>query len=299
MNAKLDEWCLEIKGKGLSENLISISQLCDQGYQVSFSKDRCNMMDSQNKVFLNGIRLSDNCYHWDAEVNLCNLSKVEEASLWHKRLGHISGTTISKVTKADAIIGLPTLTFTTLESCLECPTRKQVKSSCRSVSLPLTSHTLELLHIDLIRANASRKPGRKKYFTEFCENEGIFHEFSAPLTPNKMELLKEGTECYRKLLEVILRPGTTTASYELWTGRKPNRAYRVYNHRTKIVMESINVIIDDLGKTPKRSLDEEDGDLWDSFSHKTKNTESEPASLTEEKDYSPSHSDTNRMAILT
>ena len=64
-------------------------------------------------------------------------------------------------------------------------------------------------------------------------------------------------------------------------------------------MESINVIIDDLGKTPKRSLDEEDGDLWDSFSHKTKNTESEPASLTEEKDYSPSHSDTNRMAILT
>ncbi|KAA0049579.1 gag-pol polyprotein [Cucumis melo var. makuwa] len=55
-----------------------------KGYQVSFSKDRCNVMDSQTKVFLSGTRLSNNCYHWDVEVNLCNLSKVEEASLWHK-----------------------------------------------------------------------------------------------------------------------------------------------------------------------------------------------------------------------
>ncbi|TYK04259.1 gag-pol polyprotein [Cucumis melo var. makuwa] len=97
--------------QGLPVNLISISQLCDQGYQVSFGKDRCNVLDSQSKVFLNGTRLSDNCYHWDAEVNLCNLSKVEEAGLWHKRLGHLSGTIISKVTKANAIIGLPPLSF--------------------------------------------------------------------------------------------------------------------------------------------------------------------------------------------
>ncbi|KAA0065348.1 gag-pol polyprotein [Cucumis melo var. makuwa] len=97
--------------QGLSTNLISISQLCDQGYQVSFSKDRCNVVDSQNKVFLSGTRLSDNCYHWDSEVDLCNLSKAEEVSLWHKRLGHISGTSIAKVAKADPIIGLPTLTF--------------------------------------------------------------------------------------------------------------------------------------------------------------------------------------------
>ncbi|KAA0066272.1 gag-pol polyprotein [Cucumis melo var. makuwa] len=121
-----------------------------KGYQVSFSKDRCNVMDSQNKAFLSGTRLSDNCYHWDAEVNLCNLSKVEEAGLWHKRLGHISGTTISKVTKADAIIGLPSLTFSSLESFSECPVGKQVKSTHKSISLSLTSYTLELLHIDLI-----------------------------------------------------------------------------------------------------------------------------------------------------
>ena len=128
--------------QGLSANLISTSQLCDQGYQVSFNKDRCNVLDSQNNVFLSGTRMSDNCYHWDAEVNLCNLSKVEEASLWHKRLGHISGTTLFKVTKADAIIGLPTLTFTTLESCSECPAGKQVKSPHKSAIL--MKHKMDL-----------------------------------------------------------------------------------------------------------------------------------------------------------
>ncbi|KAA0035373.1 gag-pol polyprotein [Cucumis melo var. makuwa] len=113
--------------QGLSANLISINQLCDQGYQVSFSKDICNVVDSQNKVFLRGTRLSDNCYHLDSKVNLCNLSKAEEASLWQKRLGHISGTSIAKVAKVDAITGLPTLMFNPQECCLDCPVGKQVK----------------------------------------------------------------------------------------------------------------------------------------------------------------------------
>lgn len=49
--------------KELSANLISINQLCDQGYFVSLSKDRCNVMDSQNKLILSGTRLSSNYYH--------------------------------------------------------------------------------------------------------------------------------------------------------------------------------------------------------------------------------------------
>ncbi|KAA0066271.1 gag-pol polyprotein [Cucumis melo var. makuwa] len=96
---------------------------------------------------------------------------------------------------------------------------------------------------------------------------------------------------------VILRPGITTTSYELWKGRKPNvnRAYRVYNQRTKIVMESVNVIIDDLGKAPNRILYEEDEVFWDSLSQKTADAESEPMSLTGETTYSPSHPNTNRI----
>ncbi|XP_061998851.1 uncharacterized protein LOC133716132 [Rosa rugosa] len=91
------------------------------------------------------------------------------------------------------------------------------------------------------------------------------------------------TACYT-INRVFLRPGTEQTAYELWKGKKPNisyfrvfgspcyilrdreqlgkfdarsdddiflgysinsRAYRVYNKRTRIVMESINVSIDD------------------------------------------------------
>ncbi|KAA0043007.1 gag-pol polyprotein [Cucumis melo var. makuwa] len=148
--------------QGLAANLISISQLCDQGYQVSFNKDRCNVLDGQNRIFLSGTRLSDNCYHWDAEVTLCNLSKVEEAGLWHKRLGHLSGSTISKVAKADAIIGLPPLSFLSLESYSECPAGKQVKSVHKPVNISSTSHVLELLHIDPMGPMQTESLGRKR-----------------------------------------------------------------------------------------------------------------------------------------
>ena len=89
---------------------------------------------------------------------------------------------------------------------------------------------------------------------------------------------------------VTLLPGTTCINYELWKGRKPNvkyfhmfgstcfilsdrdqyrkwdskfnrgiflgyltnhKAYRIYNQRTKTVMESINVIVDDDNYTIK------------------------------------------------
>ncbi|KAA0033149.1 gag-pol polyprotein [Cucumis melo var. makuwa] len=196
-------------GDGWKGKIIGKGTINHPGYQVSFSKDRCNVLDSQNKVFFRGTRLSDNYYHWDAEVNLCNLSKVEEAGLWHKRLGHLSGTTISKVTKADAIIGLSLLSFSSLESCSEC---QLVSKSSRCISL-----TCFIL---------SDRDHHRKWDSK--SDRGIFLGYSTN-----------------------------------------SRAYRVYNHRTKTVMESVNVIIDDLCKEPNRNLDDEDEAFWDSLSHKS------------------------------
>lgn len=49
--------------KGLSTNLISISELYDQGFSVNFSKDKHEVVDKKSKVILSGTRLSQNCYH--------------------------------------------------------------------------------------------------------------------------------------------------------------------------------------------------------------------------------------------
>ncbi|TYK29804.1 gag-pol polyprotein [Cucumis melo var. makuwa] len=61
--------------EGLSANLISISQLCNQGFMVNFSKDGCKVSNAKRRIVMTGSQLSDNFYHWDKnskDLN-CNL----------------------------------------------------------------------------------------------------------------------------------------------------------------------------------------------------------------------------------
>src|ERR1051325_5014563 len=48
--------------KGLTANLISISQLCDQGFKVNFKKSECIVTNKKGEVVMKGVRSKDNCY---------------------------------------------------------------------------------------------------------------------------------------------------------------------------------------------------------------------------------------------
>ncbi|XP_057444079.1 uncharacterized protein LOC130736254 [Lotus japonicus] len=99
--------------KGLTANLISISQLCDQGLDVLFSKAVCVVTTNDHKVMMQGIRSKDNCYMWvspeKAQVSRCLISKDDELNLWHQRLGHINLKSMQKIISEEAIRGLPKL----------------------------------------------------------------------------------------------------------------------------------------------------------------------------------------------
>ncbi|GAA0169712.1 hypothetical protein LIER_24132 [Lithospermum erythrorhizon] len=49
---------------GLTVNLISISNLCDEGMKVAFTKEACAVSNNSNKLIMKGTRSSDNCYIW-------------------------------------------------------------------------------------------------------------------------------------------------------------------------------------------------------------------------------------------
>lgn len=93
--------------EGLLANLISISQLCDQGFIVNFSKDKCEALDSKKSTIMTGTRPLDNCYHCDNDLKnlMSNLSKFDETILCHQRLRHISISKICKTLKAKAVQG--------------------------------------------------------------------------------------------------------------------------------------------------------------------------------------------------
>jgi hypothetical protein len=147
-------------------------------------------------------------------------------------------------------------------------------------------------------------------FEDFCNQYGIKHEFSSPITPQQNGVVERKNRVIQEMarvmlhakqlaqhfwgeavhtachiiIRVFLRPTTNKTPYEIWRGKKPtvkyfkvfgskcyilrdrenlgkfdaksdvgiflgnstsSRASQVYNTRTKVVMESVNVVIDD------------------------------------------------------
>ncbi|KAL3625690.1 hypothetical protein CASFOL_030219 [Castilleja foliolosa] len=62
--------------KGQSTNLISVSRLCDEGFNVSFTRERCNVYNNEDECILTGNRTSNNCYQINRKV-LCKKKAVK------------------------------------------------------------------------------------------------------------------------------------------------------------------------------------------------------------------------------
>lgn len=50
--------------EGLKANLISISRLCDDGCEVSFTNSTCKVLDAQGNVKFTRLRTENHCYEW-------------------------------------------------------------------------------------------------------------------------------------------------------------------------------------------------------------------------------------------
>ncbi|KAK2359751.1 hypothetical protein QL285_085096 [Trifolium repens] len=79
--------------EGLTVNLISISQLCDQGLKASFNNSEC-IVSNKDQEIMKGSRSKDNCYLWQSQHKKqgisCMITKEDETKLWHQKLGHLN-----------------------------------------------------------------------------------------------------------------------------------------------------------------------------------------------------------------
>lgn len=73
---------------GLKANLISVSQLCDEGLRVTFDKKECQDINEKGNIVLCGYRSGNNCYMLKPS-NPCMSAKESRINLWHKKLGHM------------------------------------------------------------------------------------------------------------------------------------------------------------------------------------------------------------------
>nr|GEU66685.1 retrovirus-related Pol polyprotein from transposon TNT 1-94 [Tanacetum cinerariifolium] len=235
--------------KGLNHNLFSVGQFCDADLEVAFRKSTCYIRDLKGNGLLTGSRGTDLYSITLQDINspnpICLMAKVtsSQAWLWHRRLSHLNFDTINLLSKNDmwtkdetpeVLIGFLRLVQRGLQA---------------QVRIVRTDKGTEFLNQTLLA-----------YFAA----EGIHHQTSVARTPEQNGVVERrnrtlvekplvkffyifGSLCY------IVRDGENLDKMKekgnacIFVGYSAqSRAYRVFNKRTRVIVETIHVNFDEL-----------------------------------------------------
>jgi len=153
--------------EGLKHSLLSVSQLCDKCYLVSFDSHNY-VIENKHDRNIKHIGYSTNNVYM---INLnkkknhdqCFLSKDDDPWLWHKRIAHINMEHLNKLISKDLVIGLPKLKFEKDRLRDTCQQGKQVRVSFKSKNIVSTTQPLQLLHMDLFGPSITMSFGGNYY----------------------------------------------------------------------------------------------------------------------------------------
>ncbi|GKF26780.1 retrovirus-related pol polyprotein from transposon TNT 1-94, partial [Tanacetum coccineum] len=198
-------------------NLLSIGQICDNKCRVTFFKHDSEIT-KDGKVIGRSIR-KKGLYVMELgnmmelgnkpKDKICLATIDENSTLWHRRLGHTNMRLIQSLASKELVRNLPKLKCDQ-HFCDACKIRKQAHASHKAKNIVSMTRCLELLHMDLFGLSAVRSYEGNRYtlvivddysrmynsvnknrpqfdnevqFGEFCNANGITHNFSAPCTP--------------------------------------------------------------------------------------------------------------------
>jgi hypothetical protein len=100
----------------LDYNLLSVSQLCEMGYNCLFTNEGVTVFRrSDDSVAFKG-ELKGRLYLVDfssdkAQLHTCLLAKSSLTWLWHRRLAHVGMNNLNKLLKGEHILGLTNVHF--------------------------------------------------------------------------------------------------------------------------------------------------------------------------------------------
>ena len=206
----------------IDQNLLSVGQLLEKGFKVSFEDFHCLIFYATGKEILR-VKMRGKSFSYDPmEEQIAYFNKVSSTEIWHKRLGHCHLQRMLKLQKNDMTRDLPELDDH-VPNCIACQFGKQnrlpfPKSTWRA------SHKLQLIHTDV--AGPQRTPslqGSLYYilfiddFTRMCwifflkfksEVAGVFWKF--------MKMVENQSGCRIQLLRSDNGKEYTLAEFNLF-----------------------------------------------------------------------------------
>nr|GEX20276.1 hypothetical protein [Tanacetum cinerariifolium] len=252
--------------EGLNHDLFSVGQFCDADLELAFRKSTCFVRDLQGNDLLIDNHGSDlyiiSLQESTSSTPLCLMAKASptQAWLWHRRLSHLNFDYINLLSKKDVVIGLPKLKYVKDQLCSFCEVSKEKKSSFKSKVVPSSKGRLNLLHMDLCCPMRVASINGKKYILVIVDDYSRYTWTlflrSKDETP---EVLKEFiTMIQRNLqaqdgknLDKMKEKGDPCIMVGYFTQSK---GYRVYNKRTRLIVESIHIRFDEIKEMSETSI---------------------------------------------
>lgn len=127
----------------LRYNLLSVSQLLDEGLEVRFKSGECRVLDSSGELVFEISRVerifcADFSFSSASSPRCLVASDSNDLVLWHCRLGHIGFDHLTSVSSKDLIRGLPRLKAVRDLVCSPCRHGKMVSASHPPLTLVMT-----------------------------------------------------------------------------------------------------------------------------------------------------------------
>ncbi|GJZ51326.1 retrovirus-related pol polyprotein from transposon TNT 1-94 [Tanacetum coccineum] len=249
----------------LGFNLLSIGKICDNKCRVTFS-EHDSEITKDGKVIGRGIRkkaLYVMKLKNKPKDQICLATVNDNSTLWYRRLGHANMRLIQSLASKELVRNLPKLKFDQY-FCDACKIGKQAHASHKAKNVVSTTKCLELLYMDLFCPSAVRSYGGNHYtlvivddysrtdhgknfdnevqFGEFCNANGITHNFSAPRTPQSNGVVERKNRTLQEMSRTMLNEQSLPQKF--WCNAVDTSTYIL----NRILIRAI------LGKTPYELL---------------------------------------------
>nr|GFA01378.1 Gag-Pol polyprotein [Tanacetum cinerariifolium] len=220
--------------------ILGFGQFCDSDLEVAFRRTACFVRNLEGVDLLKGDRSTNlytiNLNEMASASPICLMARASSTKswLWHQRLSHLNFDTINNLARNDLVAGLPKFKF-------------HKKHLCPS---------LEAARIMLIFSRAPLFLWAEAIATAcFTQNRSIIHrrfnktpyELINARKPDISFLHVFGALCYPKNDREDIEKLGEKDDIRFFIGYSADScAYRVYNRRTKKIMETMNVSFDEL-----------------------------------------------------
>ncbi|GJV67135.1 retrovirus-related pol polyprotein from transposon TNT 1-94 [Tanacetum coccineum] len=238
--------------------------------QFAFWKSTCYVHDLKGNDLLTGSRGTDlysiTLQDTTSPNPICLMAKATSSQewLWRRRLSHLNFDTINLLSKNDIVIGLPKLKFVKDHLC-SCELGKAKLKSFKTKTTPSSKRRLQLLHMDLCGLMRVESINGKKYVLVIVDDYSRYtwtHFLrSKDETPEVLidflRLVQRGLHAQQLQQHVSLK--TVHSDGETLDKMKEKgdacifvgystvlKGYRVYNKRTRLIVETIHVNFDEL-----------------------------------------------------